>query len=75
MRNDEWSKIVCTRICNVVDLVAAETRYHSSCMKKFYHTSSGMKCGRSKSSTVSEAMTHAFNYLEKKSRGMPVYIK
>ena len=33
-------------------------------MKKFYHTFSGMKRGRPKSSTVLEAMSHAFNYLE-----------
>ncbi|XP_076040412.1 glutamate--cysteine ligase isoform X1 [Oratosquilla oratoria] len=64
MRKDEWGKEVCTRICNVVDLVAAEARYHSACMKKFYQTFSGMKCGRPKSSTISEAMSHAFNYLE-----------
>ena len=64
MRNDEWGKEVCTRICNVVDLVAAEAKYHSGCMKKFYQTSSGMKCGRPKTSTAFEAMSHAFNYLE-----------
>ena len=35
-RDDDWGKIVNARICNVVDLVAAEARYHSKCMKNFY---------------------------------------
>lgn len=57
-------KTVNSRICNVIDLVAAEGRYHSKCMNKFYQTSLRMKCVRSNSTTVSEAMTHAFTYLE-----------
>ena len=63
MRNDEWGRKV-TRISNVVDLVAAEARYHSTCMKKFYQTYPGMERGRPKSDAVIEAMTHAFNYIE-----------
>ena len=63
-RHDDWGKIVNTRICNIADLVAAEVRYQSKCMKNFYTLPHGKKRGRPKSSTVSGAMNHAFTYLE-----------
>lgn len=41
VRNDEWGKIFSTRICNVVDLFAAEARYHSKFVMKYYSPSCG----------------------------------
>ena len=35
-RNDSWSWQVLTRVSNYNDLVAAEAKYHRSCMSMFY---------------------------------------
>lgn len=34
-RNDKWGESVFQRICNELDLVASESRYHSNCYSKF----------------------------------------
>lgn len=37
-RGDTWGEVVSMRITNVADLVAAEGRYHGSCIRKFFHS-------------------------------------
>lgn len=37
-RNDNWGKEVLLRLSNVIDLVAAEGRYHRTCYKYFLRT-------------------------------------
>ncbi|KMQ83773.1 hypothetical protein RF55_19127 [Lasius niger] len=37
-RGDTWGEAVSMRITNVADLVAAEGRYHGSCIRKFFHS-------------------------------------
>lgn len=62
-RKDDWGKQVVLRI-DVFDLVAVEARYHRSCMKSFYKTQSGLKRGRPEETQTTDAMTHAYNFLE-----------
>lgn len=64
-RKDDLGKLVSLRLSNVTDLVAAEGRYHSSCIKHFYKPPSEMvRVGRPKCNETSEATVHAYKYLE-----------
>ena len=63
-RNDDWGRIVSARLGNVIDLVAAEAKYHNSCYTKFYKVPSSRKRGRPEDDELAAAFGHLFAFLE-----------
>ncbi|CAH1155651.1 unnamed protein product [Phaedon cochleariae] len=63
-RNDSFSEKVVLRIKDV-DLVAAEGRYHTSCLKRFFaRPPSTREKGRPENEDVVAVMNHIFSYIE-----------
>lgn len=58
-RSDEWSREVHRRICNEIDLVAAEAKYHASCYSTFLKKKTNEKPGR----PLDNTLEHAFGIL------------
>lgn len=64
-RDDEWSGKVKARLLDVIDLVAAEARYHGDCYKEFCKVkASGKNVGRPQSADSLEQFNLLCNYLE-----------
>lgn len=67
-RKDEWGKTVLNRLQHISDLVAADAKYHNSCMKKFRILPAGTdKKGRPPATNIEEAMNNIYTYLEENS--------
>ena len=65
-RNDDWGQAVLARLETCIDLVAAESVYHSFCMNDFKlkkGETSGTK-GRPQNASMTEACEHICDWLE-----------
>ena len=62
-RDDEWGQIVISRVESVIDLVAAEARYHGTCYAHFFKLPSKHKPGRPQDNDLAEAYENLFSYL------------
>ena len=65
-RNDNWGNDVYARICSVIDVVAAEARYHEDCRLKFFLMTDGRdaKRGRPKYDAKAQAFKELCHYLD-----------
>jgi len=65
VRSHDWSCKVKSRLLDVIDLVAAEARYHGQCYKNFYKPkSSEQKVGRPLSAKSTDQFDLLADYLE-----------
>ena len=62
-RGDEWRPLVVWRVQSVIDLVAAEARYHGTCYANFLKLPSKRKPGRAQNYDLAEAYEKLFSYL------------
>jgi hypothetical protein len=65
-RNDKWGKAVAKRVINVVDLVAADAKYHQSCFTDFFRNpiQTGFKRGRPPDEDIQSTMHEIYSCLE-----------
>lgn len=63
-RDDDWARTVHKRILNVVDLFAAESRYHLDCYNKFQQLPTGRIRGRPEDSHASSTFRKLCQYLD-----------
>ena len=63
-RDDEWGHMVGARIEGVIDLVAAEAKYHNSCYVKFFKMPSNRKRGRPEDDDLAAAFDDLFAFLK-----------
>lgn len=67
-RADEWGNIVCAGMDGIIDLVAAEAKYHSKCYQRFSTKGTlegdGVSSGRPKDAKKQEAFQKLWEYLE-----------
>lgn len=64
LRNDRLGKIVKDRINSETDLIAADAKYHGTCLAKFTVAYVGRKLGRPLDEKVRISMDEIFNYIE-----------
>ena len=62
-RGGEWGQLVLSRVQFVIDLVAAEARYHSNSYANFLKLPSKRKPGRPQNDDLAEAYEKLFSYL------------
>ena len=64
-REDQWGDSVLARVCNTIDLVAVEAKYHKECRIKFFlKTNEQHEAEYSRGRPESEYRSKAFNYTE-----------
>ena len=63
-REDQWGDSVLARVCNTIDLVAVEAKYHKECRIKFFlKTNEQHEAEYSRGRPESEYKSKAFNRL------------
>ena len=62
-RDDEWGHTVLSRVDSVIDLVAAEAKYHGKCFSNFCKLPSERQPGRPQDNALAEAYEKLFSYL------------
>ena len=62
-RNDDWGRQVAARLNSVIDIVAAEGRYHQSCRTKFKLLPTDRKRGRPESEVLTNALHKLYEFM------------
>lgn len=63
-RKDDWGGQILDRLQNVIDLVAAEGRYHRSCLRNFHKQPSENPIGRPVDPEITGVIEFISNYIE-----------